>query len=416
MRGVFSASQPSQDHQPKNTYKVGHSIRLLTSDEMLNAQITQELFDLVLPLSLLPEDYFAICYKDLVKQFAAYVNILPINLEHGLGSLYCGSLYGAFHTLKQFVEEKPEADCLWRYAVFSAALLNKANAPAQACQVIITDSDGHYIEKWNPFEATLEESNAKYAKLYTWNHLFVHNYAILKGMCVQQIMPDQPMKWLQSNGDLFSQWLDCLQSEYNTAGVLGEALEHLNDEGLVLLWEDKLEVEQVETPETLQGELLDEWIREAISNGDIKINTPDAPIQIVSDGLSDAMFVDQGVANSFAQKIASSPTSMAQAVAQFYAIIGPSQLHALALTIPGTTRRSSLMTRGSAASGTKMHSGHLVDPSSYFGKDKNPAKSTHTAQTKQNQSSSAQQKLTNIVEMKSKATQTKSSHFNARSF
>jgi hypothetical protein len=418
MHGVFNSSQPKHKSQPKNTYKVGHSIRLLSSHDILKAQITQELFELVYPLSQLPEDYFELCYKGLVKQFAAYANILPRNLEHGLGSLYCTSLYGAYHTLKMFIEDKPESDCLWRFAVFSAALMKKSNAPALAYQVIITDSEGHYVEKWNPFEGSLEAVNAKYCKLYTWNNLFVHNHAILIGMAIKQIMPDQPMKWLQTNGDLFSQWLDCLQSEHDTAGVLGEALEPLKDESLIETWEDRLTVEQVETPETAPGEILDQWIREAIANGDIKINTPDAPIQIISDGISDAMFVDQGVSHGFAQKIANSPVSMAQAVAQFHSLVGPSQQHALALAMPGLTRRNSFM--GAAASGggesRKVHTGGLVDPSSYFEKNKNPAKSTHVIESKKGASDSSRKRLGNIIEDKGNAQASKKTNFSTRSF
>lgn len=416
MRGVFSHA-PMPSESTKNTYKVGHSIKLQKAKDIIAANITQSLFELIYPLAELPEDYFAIIYKQLIDQFASYVNILPRKLDAGLGSLYCGSVYGAYHTLKQFVDDKPEADCLWRFAVFSAALLKQCNVPAKQYQVIITDSEGRFRQRWNPFYNTFEEIDAQYCKLYDYSNLYVHNHAILMGLALSKTMPQECLQWLASNGDLFSQWLDCLQSEYDTAGILGEALEPLKDEEEISLWEEKLAVELVETPETAPGEILDQWIREAIKDGSIKINTPDAPLQIIRDGLSDAMFVEQGIIKNFAAKLATSPISAAAAAAQFHALFGPSQQHALAMAMPGLTRRNSLMSSGAASSNhTQVHKGVLLDPASYFGKEQTPAKSEFANQNSAKKGAESMKALNKIIEAKGTGSEKDQNNYRQRAF
>jgi hypothetical protein len=379
MRGVFATgqSQPSPSNKSLKTFKVGHSIKLQTANDLLYAKHTKELLEQVKPLSQLPDDYFVLCYKVLVKKFAAFVNVLPSSLDRGLGSLYCGSLYGAYYTLKLFIQEKPESDCLWRWAVFSAALLKQVNTPSKLYQVIVTDSEGHFKERWNPFGGSLEDIGAKFCKLYPFNHLFVHNHAILMGFCIGQVVPTEAMKWLQSNSDLLSQWLDCLQSEHDVAGVLGQALAPLKNEELTLPYEEKISVDLIETPETAPGEILDQWIREGIANGSIKINTPDSPLQIVRDSLTDALFVEKGVIRQFAQKIANSPVSMAAAVAQFYALFGPKEQRAMAFAMPGTTRPAGLGLSSQTAK--SVQTGQVFDAGAYFGKDQIPAKSGYVA-------------------------------------
>jgi hypothetical protein len=395
MRGVFSTSQPQPSKKSFKTFKVGHSIKLQTANDLLYARITKDLFELVQPLSQLPDEYFALCYKKLVKKFAAFVNVLPRSLDRGLGSLYCGALYGAYYTLKLFIQEKPESDCLWRFAVFSAALLNEANTPSKLYQVIVTDSEGHFKERWNPFGGTLEEIGAQFCKLYPFNNLFVHNHAILTGLCISQIVPTEAMKWLQSNGDLFSQWLDCLQSEHDVAGVLGQALAPLKNEELTLPYEEKISVDLIETPETAPGEILDQWIREGIANGSLKINTPDSPLQIIRDSLTDALFVEKGVIRNFTQKIANSSVSMAAAVAQFYALFGPKEQRAMAFAMPGTTRPAGLGL--SSQSAKTVQTGHVFDAGSYFGKDHIPAKSGYVSEVKTEKTSTALNDLNQIV-------------------
>ena len=396
MRSVFSNTQPQSSQKSLKTFKVGHSIKLQTAKDLLDARITKDLFELIEPLSQLPENYFALCYKKLVKQFAAYVNVLPRDLDRGLGSLYCGSLYGAYYTLKMFIQDKPESDCLWRFAVFSAALLKQANTPCKLYQIVITDSDGHFRERWNPFHNTLENIEAQFCKLYPLNNLFVHNHAILMGLCISQIVPNEAMKWLQSNSDLFSQWLDCLQSEHDIAGVLGQALEPLKDEELTIPYEEKIRVDLIETPETAPGEILDQWIREGITNGSLKVNTPDSPLHVVRDGLTDALFVEQGVIRNFAQKIANSPIGMAAAIAQFYAIFGPNEQHALAFAMPGTTRRSAL-SGGISAPSKQVRTGQMIDPGSYFLKDQIPAKTEHASSQTNKNTAAAERSLEKII-------------------
>ena len=417
MRGVFtSPNKHKTNDKPKNIYKIGHNVRLLKTNEILNASITKELLDALKPITALPEEYFQACYIDLIKNFAGYVNILPSSLQNGLGSLYCNSLYGAYYTLKQFVEESPEADCLWRFAIFSAALLHKANRPAMAFQVTINDPEGAYIDQWNPFVGSLEQQQAQFCKLYELNHIYVHNYAILMGMAIQQIMPHVTLQWLQTNTDLFAQWLDFLQSEEGSAGILGQALEVLlTEQDLIANYDERLHVELVETPTTIAGEALEQWIREGIQNGDIKINTPDAPLHIVRDGLSDALFIDQGVAKQFNAKLAQFSTSAAAAVAQFYAIFGPSQQHALAMSQPGLTRRNSLVSGPSST----IHTGQLLDSGQMFGKNKTPAESPYV----QNNKMSISEKkvlINNLTKLESiindKSNNTPKQQFSNRSF
>ena len=237
-----------------------------------------------------------------MSKFAGYVTVLPKYFDAGLGSLFTNSVYGAFYALKKFTEEQPTSDCLVRFAVFSAALLKKAHLPARDFQVIITEANGAYIDRWDPFAGSLEEQG-KICKLYTQGSLFYNNYAILMGMVITQIMPEHAMKWLQSNGDLFAQWLDCLQTEVQVEGMLGEALEMIGiDADLIADYDDAIDVELVET-KTEPGEILDQWIRDGIDNGTLKVNSTDGNVFIINDGVSDALFVDPGVAKSMPKKM-----------------------------------------------------------------------------------------------------------------
>ena len=346
-------------------------------------------------MSQLPEDYFEICYIHLIRNFARFINVLPYSLNDGLGSLYCRSIFGAYHTLKTFIKETPQADCLWRYAVFSAALLKACNVPAKIYQVNIADAEGVFLKKWNPFAGPICNGMNQFCKLFSLKTLFAQNHAILMGMLVQQIMPTQGLQWLQTNGDLFSQWLDCLQSEVESSGVLGEALEALLDDAdLIANQDERLSVELIETPETLAGEALDQLIREAIENGDVKINTPDSPIQIIKDGLTDLLFIEQGVIKDFRSKLAMFTTSAAGAVAMASAIFGNSDQHTLIFTMPGLGNRNSSLMGGIP---TQLKSGTFRSAGEYFNKNAIPAKSVFAKQNNTN-TNLAKQSLETIID------------------
>jgi hypothetical protein len=309
-------SRPSAQH-----YKPGHAICVKTADELLKNRHHQQILAQIRELSLLDEPYYTACYDNLIRRFVEYVQLLPAKVKGPLSGLLNESLFNAFYNLKELVaEKKDQADPLFRYAVFSAGLLRRSAFVVERFKVTITNEEGVYIQDWNAFDGTMCELGATYYKLFPMGLLLTGNHQALTGMIVRLLMPKEGFDWIAGDLELFHEWLTTLEIETHVDGRVGKALSYIRrDEGLLFQALPEVVAEMVETPYSTHGEAFYSWLRRGLQDGSIKVNSVDAFIHRVNNGL----FVEYpGLIREFVTKVYAVPVNFNVVFEQFGNMFG----------------------------------------------------------------------------------------------
>ncbi len=306
--------------------KLGHSIKVVDVDQLLKSRHHQKILDHISDLSLLDDEHYKPVYDKLIRNFAAYVQVLPASMRGGLSGLLNESLFSAYYNLKSLVAEKGEqADALLRYAVFSAGLLRRVSHIVERFRVIITDDKGHYVKEWNAFDSDMITQGAEYYKLFPMGPLLTTNHTILMGMIVRILMPREGFDWIANDTELFHEWLNAMETEDHLQGRVGSALAYILQEDVEFLLDalPDVEVEQIETPDTIHGESLYLWIKRNLEEQNFKINSADAMIHVVSNGL----FVEYpGLIREFVSKVYAVPVNFNVVFEQFGNLFGLTML------------------------------------------------------------------------------------------
>jgi hypothetical protein len=303
--------------------KSGHSIKVVDVDHLLSSKHHKAILAQVEKLSELEGQYYTPVYQRLIRNFAAYVQVLPATMRGGLSGLLNESLFTAYYNLKSLVAEKKEAaDPLLRYVVFSASLLRRVAHVVERFRVIITDDKGHYRHEWRPFESSMIDQGAEYYKLFPIGPLLTTNHAVLMGMIVDQLMPDEGLDWIAADPELFHEWLNAMELEDgHLQGRVGLALAYILREDADFLLDalpDVL-VEQVETPDTMHGEALYAWLKRCLEDQSLAVNSADAMVHVVNSGL----FIElPGVVRDFASRIYNMPVNFNIVYRQFANLFG----------------------------------------------------------------------------------------------
>ncbi|MDF1796803.1 MAG: DNA-binding domain-containing protein [Coxiellaceae bacterium] len=306
--------------------KLGHSIKVVDIDHLLGSRHHQKILTQVKELSLLEGDHFRLVYDKLIRDFAAYVQVLPATMRGGLSGLLNESLFSAYYNLKALVAEKGDsADALLRYAVFSGGLLRRVSHIVERFRVVITDDKGHYVKEWNAFDSDMLTQGAQYYKLFPMGPLLTTNHTILMGMIIRLLMPKEGFEWIANDTELFHEWLNAMETEDHLQGRVGSALAYIlreDNEFLIDALPD-VEVEQIETPDTIHGESLYLWIKRNIEEQNFKINTADALLHIVNNGL----FIEYpGLVREFVTKVYAVPVNFNVVFQQFGNLFGLTML------------------------------------------------------------------------------------------
>ena len=136
----------------------------------------------------------------------------------------------------------------------------------------------------------------------------------INSILARQIMPETGFLWLSSHWRVFADWLDAL----NGGGAGGERITHLFT---LIKLEDLLEllkelqgfhVDVLEPDANEQGEQFFIWLKEGIEDGSLAVNTADARIHVLEDGV----FVDKQLFKQYVDLI-STPVNIHTVFTQF---------------------------------------------------------------------------------------------------
>jgi hypothetical protein len=260
----------------KNLYPVVASTRLLTS--MMRRKAIQETKE----AAAIPDEYYDSLYKELINNFASFVQILPVNNEARLGSLLDeGLMRGLFALQIQQKAAKGDIDPVMSYVIFSAALLFDIGCVIENRTVIISEEDGSFVKMWDPYH----DGSMVVGSYYRIRHgggvtPWSSRRSVIALAC--KLMPSIGFDWIYKNPHAFNIWLALLIDDKEGAGSLRLYFERARE----MLEEFKtspdffvpVEIEEIEPQETENAEDFIAWLKEALENGNIPANAANGQV------------------------------------------------------------------------------------------------------------------------------------------
>ena len=232
--------------------------------------------------------YFAALYEPLIFKFSQFVQALPAQPYGPLYGLLNCSLVRALSALQQFVlhSSEQEAKPIYRYAVFSAALLLDISKVVTQQKIMVTDDEGHYIEDWMPHLGEPLIAEGLYYRFYFYTAAYHRLDNSLVVMLAKHTMPQVGYEWLSSDFKVFADWMDALQGNSSHGGRITQVLDHLPLEHLDKLLRSlgHLQIDMIEPGDQLGNEFY-HWLKSGIADGSIKINEKNALVHVVNEGV-----------------------------------------------------------------------------------------------------------------------------------
>lgn len=280
-----SAFRPRPNSQQK-TYTPGKLLPVLQPAVLLGGSQQQTLCQELRRLVALSTYEYDALYQATLDRFAAFVQVIPTQFNAPLSGLLNEGCARALLMMRQYKQSISQFDPMLMFASFSAALLLDLSRVMVNQYVIMTDAEGDYRGDWLPFLGPLSEL-AEHYKLYELGPSYVRLDTTLTPMLAQQVLPQEAFLWLSSDLALFAEWLDVLRGDSLTGGRLTYLLSLIpQDEFLKLLQSlQQVSIELMSSPQTEYGDLFIEWLKEAVASGEVEVNSPDAGVHVVADGV-----------------------------------------------------------------------------------------------------------------------------------
>jgi len=139
-------------------------------------------------------------------------------------------------------------------------------------------------------------------------------------MLARQLIPHDIFLWLSSDLAIFSDWLAALLGEEGVGSkeiTLAIALIKREDIIAILNTLDGALVDPHESVATEHGEAFYKWLKEGIEKGTIKVNTDDADVHVLPEGV----FINEGIFKKYAS-IFKIPIHLIVFYAQFGNLMG----------------------------------------------------------------------------------------------
>lgn len=267
-------------------YKTGYVLPILACEEILSLNTHQSLISQLQELVAIPEHYFEALYLSTINNYAEYVQVLPAQMNGALCGLLNQGLARASLVTSHYIEAYGNTDPLYNYAVFTAGLLRDVSKTVINQKIFIVDSEGNYLEEWCPFTKSLI-GQGEYYKIYPTAPAYLRLQHSITPLIARQIMPTDGFLWLARNPNIFADWLDALRGDANQGGRIARTLELVRDEEALALAHSfaQIPIEMKESVATQHAEAFYNWLIEGLINGEIKVNTTDAQIHRVEDGV-----------------------------------------------------------------------------------------------------------------------------------
>lgn len=285
IRGASGAGS----HPKLHTYQEGYLLPVLGADELLFSSRHKGLLRQCRDLAAIPEDdIYTRLYGRLIQQFFEFVQVLPQKPNGVLGSLLNYGLARASLVFQRFCQQRVKRITpLLKYAVFSAALLKDVGKIISQQHIILADKDGNYLNDWNPLSGSMV-GQSEFYKIYQIAHRYLRIESEVTPLLAQRIIPREAFLWLSSDLAVFSDWLAALLGEEGVGGKeITWALSLIKQEDFIntLTTLDGASLELVASEETALAEAFLAWLKEKIASGELAVNTEDAGIHVVEDGV-----------------------------------------------------------------------------------------------------------------------------------
>jgi len=260
----------------KNLYHVVDSTRLLSSVYRRKAM------DEIKDAAAVPNEYYDSLYKELLHNFVAFVQILPVNNEAKLSSLLDeGLMRGLFALQIQQKASKGEADPMMSYVIFSTALLFDIGCVIENRTVIISEEDGSFIKIWDPYHDG-SMSIGSYYRIRRGGGLMPWSSRRSAIALACKLLPPSGFDWIYKNPHAFNIWLALLADDKEGAGTLRMHFERARERLEVFKTSADFfvpqDIEEIEAKATQNAEDFLDWLKEALANGKIAANVVNGQI------------------------------------------------------------------------------------------------------------------------------------------
>jgi hypothetical protein len=230
------------------------------------------------------DQHYEALYEKLVPDFAAFVQLIPLEPKGKPGTLLTYSLERAANALDNYYQEnKKEFDIRFAYAVFTAALFQNIGKVMGQQKITICDKAGEYIEDWLPHIAPM--SVGGYYRLWFLDDQWsvVSKYSSL--LLARQIMPVTGFNWISEDLPVYKMWLEALVGEGNEdENKLLKYLEMVDPGGANGKKLPTLIFKPEYPKTTAEGEEFLDWLIDGLDNGSITTNQSDSMVYILGTG------------------------------------------------------------------------------------------------------------------------------------
>jgi Putative helicase/Putative conjugal transfer nickase/helicase TraI C-term len=368
-------------HPKLHTYEEGFLLPVLTAEELLSSSrhkgLLRQIRDLTPEFS---QADFDRSYGKLIFDFMEFVQLLPHKSNGIIGSLLNYSLARAVATIQKYcLSGKSNITPLLKFAVFSAALLKDVGRVWSNQRIVMTDPDSEFFRDWNPMSGTML-GQTQFYKMYPISAAYLKIEKESTPLLARQLIPHDVFLWLSNDPVLFADWLAALLGEEGVGAKeisLTIALIKREDIIAILNTLDGAAVDML-PPTDPHADAFYHWLKDGIEKGDIAVNTDDAAVHVVNEGV----LIEKKIFKQFAE-LSKLPVNFAVVFTQFGNLMGIASkggndyLHA-AYFSPGETASS--LTTFSAAGGQKVKSigreGMVVDVKDIFVNKDVPSQST----------------------------------------
>lgn len=300
-------------------YKEGHILPVLSAEALLRPERSQVLIRELQTLVNIPDDYFDALYMGALNRFAEFVQLIPIQPFGALSGLLSQGLARAYLGVKTYLAQDKKTDGLMTYAIFSAAILLDVSKALINQKIAIVEEKGEFIDEWRPFEASLIDREANFYKMYPVNPIYQRLDQSIKPLLARQLMPILGFLWIAGDPAIFAEWLDALRGDALQGGTVEYILSLIKDEEFEQLVLELLlkEYEPQPSIENQHGEEFYKWLKNSLENGDTKINSPEANLHVVNEGV----LIERKIFKQFCD-VYNAPVSIGVVMAQFGNLMG----------------------------------------------------------------------------------------------
>ncbi len=235
------------------------------------------------PLSKLNQQQFESVYVSTIKNYAEFVQLIPSDKRGVWGSLLDRGLMRAEFALSHIDQADENADdCLFRYALFSAALYMDLGKMVTKHDIYFCAENGELKEQCQLFDK-VNFAQGKFYRVFPKQEALAKLRHLVTPILARQICPEACFLWLAQDLKLLTDWLNLLQGDFAGSGTLGKilALVRLEDENSNTLTDNILPRVEFEPRIALATKIADEfldWLVDKIDQNQLLQNNDDLKI------------------------------------------------------------------------------------------------------------------------------------------